>query len=926
MRSEVIIAANIDAAAEQILDQLKADTSSEGRSKGNVIYFDGWDGLGASAVLQAVAQRLTAVSGAPTGLQFGKIIHIDCSKWESRRAFQRALAHQLELPTEVMEMFDKQDEDDDYRGLDQGSRLRIPQVQRAMHQRIQDLNCRFLVIFHNGSNEEIDLASFGFPLSEYLDNKVLWTFQGRFRLYPKIKIREALRKSTATNKTDVFILACKPDERDPQEFWPVLVCQEAAEVAQQSMMASIIRGIGIDQLAQSFILHMLKLCCIGHHFMLDYDLATQADNYWICDGILHQLQLGDDDELWQAADAFKREILLDVDHYKYNHQYFPSYLLRYANSKPHWTWPPYEFLPIPASAIPNADMFQDFNKLSVLKLSHRTFNFSSPPYVHCHNLKFLWLDNCHDDQEEMNKLVRPLGAAGTTLQRCLGGLLVLHILDTCCDKILSVQMMDLMTQLRELNVIGAQDWDMGHLRGRLPSIRKLRVTKSRINCNGSSSSENDDLFSGKEKMGLLEFSGNNISNRMKSITMAANNGLLETVLIDDGCVGLEQISFRGCAKLKNVLLRGLFKGLKRIDISGTAVKTLDLSAVVAKELDELTALECNELCTILSPPTANMKERLSKLRANNTTVEGRRLSTSSSSVKFSGLSPMEYDWYIFARDTRFLLSSLVPVAGHISVYPITTILKGMHLEISSPIAIASDVGGSEENGRMISKSNEEPGITNSTTAPVYTAALKEQVHQAISQGDDDGLPRVRCIWNFSRPSMFYWFEYLHVDLCPRLTHVLPLSSKLILRGSGTLRSLVTIEIVWCGDLKEVFPVDDIDDAKDNQKGWKQQATGVVKFPQLTRIHLHELPMMHGICGHWRIYAPYLQSIKIRGCWSLTRLPFVWGERSHDKKVECDCEKEWWDRLNWDAKHDSSLYKPTHPRYYKKTMLKGSVLV
>ncbi|GJN34931.1 hypothetical protein PR202_gb23643 [Eleusine coracana subsp. coracana] len=72
----VIIAANIDAAAEQILDQLKADTSSEGRSKGNVIYFDGWDGLGASAVLQAVAQRLAAVSGVPTGLQFGKIIHI----------------------------------------------------------------------------------------------------------------------------------------------------------------------------------------------------------------------------------------------------------------------------------------------------------------------------------------------------------------------------------------------------------------------------------------------------------------------------------------------------------------------------------------------------------------------------------------------------------------------------------------------------------------------------------------------------------------------------------------------------------------------------------------------------------------------------------------------------------------------------------
>lgn len=152
------------------------------------------------------------------GQRFEKIIHIDCSKWESKRALQRAIAEQLELPSEVMEMFSKQDEDDDYNGLDQGSRLGIPKVQREMHRRIQDLNCRFLVIFHNGSSEEIDLASFGFPLSEYLDNKVLWTFQGRFRLYPRIKVLEALHNSTAVNKTDVFISASKPDEGDPMEL------------------------------------------------------------------------------------------------------------------------------------------------------------------------------------------------------------------------------------------------------------------------------------------------------------------------------------------------------------------------------------------------------------------------------------------------------------------------------------------------------------------------------------------------------------------------------------------------------------------------------------------------------------------------------------------------------------------------------------
>jgi Cdc6-like AAA superfamily ATPase len=140
-----IKADSVDAAAEQILDQLKAHTSTEGRSKGSVIYFDGWDGLGASAVLRAVAQRLSSSSDAPEGLRFDKIIHINCLKWESTRALQRAIAEQLQLPPEVMQMLNRQDEEDDYDGLDQGSRLGIPQVQWEMHRRIKDLSCRFLV-------------------------------------------------------------------------------------------------------------------------------------------------------------------------------------------------------------------------------------------------------------------------------------------------------------------------------------------------------------------------------------------------------------------------------------------------------------------------------------------------------------------------------------------------------------------------------------------------------------------------------------------------------------------------------------------------------------------------------------------------------------------------------------------------------------
>lgn len=123
---QVINADTIDAAAQLILHELKGDSN-------NVIYFDGWDGMGASAVLRAVAQCFDVASKVPVGLQFDQIIHVDSSKWQSKRALQRAIAEQLDLPAEVMGMFDRQDEEDDYYGVAQGSRAEIPEVLKAMY-------------------------------------------------------------------------------------------------------------------------------------------------------------------------------------------------------------------------------------------------------------------------------------------------------------------------------------------------------------------------------------------------------------------------------------------------------------------------------------------------------------------------------------------------------------------------------------------------------------------------------------------------------------------------------------------------------------------------------------------------------------------------------------------------------------------------
>ncbi|XP_034580667.1 disease resistance protein At4g27190-like [Setaria viridis] len=184
------------------------------------------------------------------------------------------------------------------------------------------------------------------------------------------------------------------------------------------------------------------------------------------------------------------------------------------------------------------------------------------------------------------------------------------------------------------------------------------------------------------------------------------------------------------------------------------------------------------------------------------------------------------------------------------------------------------------------------------------------------------LRKASCIWQWSEPygysRAFQYLVFLHLDCCPRLVHVLPLS---MLRGRkftpGSLSQLETLEITWCGDLREVFPLET--NAKRYVKQQPQPVT--LDFPGLKRIHLHELPRLHSICGV-RMSAPNLETIKIRGCWSLKRLPDVGGG---DKAVECDCEKEWWDRLEWDDGSQATRYKPTHSRYYKKTLLRSSVL-
>ncbi|KAG2565661.1 uncharacterized protein LOC120680525 [Panicum virgatum] len=355
---QIIGADTIDDAAEEILKALKEDTDTTrtASSRNNVIYFDGWNGLGASAVLRAVARRLAASATSPVGLEFEQVIHIDCSKWESRRALQRAVAEQLELPVEVMEMFDKQDEDD-FLGVKKDSRAEVQQVGREMHRHVQKMDRRFLVILHNGSNEEIDLASLcGFPLTGYSTNKVLWTFQGRFRLKPRMKVDKAMHSA---GTTDVFI-SMAPSREEQEEVWRYLLHQDTEELLAACKIDIASYGI-IHQPTQvaECLLYMLELCSRGSQGT-HYDLSTHGGNYWVCDGIIRRwLQHGerdvsaaddDDDVLWRAAVALQHEMPLDVDYYQHLSS---SHLARYVKSKPYWSSPAYGFTRVPDGVIPD---------------------------------------------------------------------------------------------------------------------------------------------------------------------------------------------------------------------------------------------------------------------------------------------------------------------------------------------------------------------------------------------------------------------------------------------------------------------------------------------------------------------------------------------------------------------------------------------
>lgn len=296
----MIKADSIADAATEIISFLEG--TGLGRS---LAYFDGWFGLGASAVLKAIVKQLRSSSSrgsTTTGLTTGldKIIHIDCSLWQSKRELQKAIAEELQLPQHMMAVFDHHDEADDFDGVEESDRGVIPLVTKAIMDNLY--NHRFLVVFHNGSGEYIDLSECGVPVIGLLGKRVLWTSRGRFRLH-------------GIQDEDVKKLAGMSDFAISADLSSDLIFDRLVSLLHAEAM-EVTSYIGMPE---PYLSPKIAMECFLYTVMMrgeDYgiDWATHAANDWVCDGIIQtQTTNNGNRSAWEIADALHRNMNLQMD-------------------------------------------------------------------------------------------------------------------------------------------------------------------------------------------------------------------------------------------------------------------------------------------------------------------------------------------------------------------------------------------------------------------------------------------------------------------------------------------------------------------------------------------------------------------------------------------------------------------------------------
>ena len=195
---------------------------------------------------------------------------------------QRKIAEELKLdPETVMATFDKQDEEDDFNGVDLGSRDVIPSVSQVIAQTL--FNRKFVMVFLNGSDDEVDVRNFGIS-PVYLDHVIVWTFKRR-----SLTIHEHRDEiSSKLRYTHLFLYDYHLANKLGTSEFHALLHEEAANIVARHPWMQ-----GVDPT-------MVMKCCLyelflqySFHRATGFDWVAHAPNYWMCDGIIKRDGTGD---------------------------------------------------------------------------------------------------------------------------------------------------------------------------------------------------------------------------------------------------------------------------------------------------------------------------------------------------------------------------------------------------------------------------------------------------------------------------------------------------------------------------------------------------------------------------------------------------------------------------------------------------------
>ncbi|CAL5067457.1 unnamed protein product [Urochloa decumbens] len=805
------------------------------------IYFDGWpDGLGASAVLRAIAEQPSFLMK-----KFDKVIHIDCLRWKNRRALQRAIADELKLPQQVMSLFDRQDEEDDFSMVDEGSRAEIGEVARVILGSLLQYRC--LVLFHNGSNDVVDLYGCGLPPPGISGTTVLWTFGGRLRRGYEVKV----------DKSHVFI-SCTVSNLN------FLVWEEAKEISLYTRKL----GLGITPgIVRECLLYLLILDNRSWKIM-DYNWPgkQQSMGGQVAHALRHEIRLEDYPVHKQSN---WRDDRFDAPSNRWICIINPHPLEDTTNSRDNNPFPCMpKWICSAIGIIPN-DMFHQADQLRVLKLCRCSFSFLSPPFHSCHNLRFLGLDSCTDS---------PQGGEGEEKDR---------------------QALEIFQRLWVLDLWNT-DWELDFPQETeeqmAANIREIYIKKGRIWHNHLAWRRLQNLH----KLRVIEPTCSWVTGLSPS---------LETFCLDAGSdpkfsARLSKISLAGCVHLKNFLLRGALPELEELNLSGTSIRKVDLSdqVVQVRGLKKLFLIGCKQLRGIL------WWEGSRELNVLCISTHGRN--SDDLRPSYSDSSPIiiqrkKYNGYVIASDVRIIQSLLLirsfllitrSLYLHLYVPPSSSSSKGQSisseaamskachygdvlLQLHGVVAIAygeitswpAPLNFHVEVGEGISFTDMESDKAikamnfmmkhqieslhvhdNSrilTVTPKLSSLEQAQLgshHIDLEWCRVERCPKpLLCIWrkgtvaNYS--INFKALQSIHLHNCPRLKYVLPF------RGY-TFPSLETLNITHCSDLRQVFPWDDDVNLPRRRE--------VKKFQNLKHIHLHDLPSLQGIC-EGGMFAPML---------------------------------------------------------------------